>query len=69
MPEPNLSFPDRIKARFGERALSVAFAGGETTLEVAPENWLEVARVLRDEAEFNFEALMDVCGVDYLGYG
>ena len=69
MPEPTLSFPDRIKARFGERALSVAFARGETTLEVAPESWLEVARILRDDPEYSFEVLMDVCGVDYLGYG
>ncbi len=69
MPEPTLSFPDRIKARFGERALSVASARGETTLEVAPENWLEVARILRDEPEFSFEVLVDVCGVDYLSYG
>jgi NADH-quinone oxidoreductase subunit C len=68
MPEPTLSFPDRIKARFGER-VSVTAARGETTVEVAPADWLEVARVLRDEPEFGFEQLIDLCGVDYLGYG
>ncbi len=69
MPEPTLSFPDRLKARFGDRAISVLQAHGETTMEVAPDNWIEVIRALRDEPEFGFEMLVDVCGVDYLGYG
>jgi NADH-quinone oxidoreductase subunit C len=30
---------------------------------------LDVARALRDEAEFHFEQLTDLCGVDYLSYG
>ena len=69
MPEPTLSFPDRLKARFGERAIGVVQAHGETTMEVAPGHWIEVIRALRDEPEFGFELLVDVCGVDYLGYG
>ena len=69
MPEPVLSFPDRIKARFGERVVVLPVAHGEVTVEVTPTHWLEVVQVLRDEAEFGFEQLSDVCGVDYLGYG
>ena len=69
MPEPTLSFPDRLKARFGERAVSIVSAHGEVTMELAPDSWIEVIRSLRDEAEFGFELLVDVCGVDYLGYG
>ena len=69
MPEPTLSFPDRIKARFGERAAVVAQPRGETTVEVAPQDWIEVIRALRDEPDFAFEQLSDLCGVDYLGYG
>ncbi len=38
-------------------------------IEVLPENWLAVAQALRDEEAFRFEQLIDVCGVDYLGYG
>ena len=37
------------------------------TLEIPVEQWLEVARRLRDE--FAFEQLLDLCGVDYLSYG
>jgi NADH-quinone oxidoreductase subunit C len=59
----------RIGARLGERVAAVAIAYGETTLEVLPENWLAVARALRDEPDFRFEQLVDLCGVDYLGYG
>ena len=30
---------------------------------------LEIAKSLRDEGDFQFEMLIDVCGVDYLTYG
>jgi NADH-quinone oxidoreductase subunit C len=69
MPEPTQSLADRLKSRFGDRALSVVEANGEVTLEVAASEWLDVIRALRDEAAFHFEQLMDVCGVDYLSYG
>jgi NADH-quinone oxidoreductase subunit C len=69
MPEPNLSFSDRLKARFGDKVLSLVEAHGETTLELAAVDWRDIARSLRDEAEFSFESLIDLCGVDYLSYG
>jgi NADH-quinone oxidoreductase subunit C len=69
MAEPTLSLAERLKARFGDRALSMLAAHDETTLEVAAADWREVIVALRDEAEFRFEQLMDVCGVDYLSYG
>lgn len=42
---------------------------GEVTLDVPAENLREVCLALRDDAEFRFEQLIDVCGVDYLEYG
>ncbi len=42
---------------------------GELTLEVAAEHWLEVARFLRQDPEWSFTQLTDLCGVDYLTYG
>lgn len=44
-------------------------ACGELTLEIAPEHIHEVCLILRDDPEFNFQMLLDVCGVDYLQYG
>ena len=69
MVESPTSFIERLKARLAERVVSVREALGETTLEVTPESWLESARILRDEPEFGFEQLIDLCGVDFLGYG
>ncbi|QHG92311.1 NADH-quinone oxidoreductase subunit C [Coxiella endosymbiont of Amblyomma sculptum] len=39
------------------------------TIELSPDRLLEVCTALRDEPEFHFELLLDVCGVDYLEYG
>jgi NADH-quinone oxidoreductase subunit C len=39
------------------------------TIEVAKGDLIAVATALRNEPEFGFEMLMDVCGVDYLLYG
>ena len=69
MPDPNQTLTDRLKARFGDKALAVVEAHGETTLEVPADSFREVATTLRDDAEFRFEVLIDVCGVDYLSYG
>ncbi len=69
MVDLNLNFAARLKARFGERALAIVEAHGETTIEFAAADWRQAIASLRDEPEFRFELLMDVCGVDYLGYG
>lgn len=59
----------RLRAQLGERALAVDVALGEVTLRVAPAHWREVALQLRDDPQFGFEQLVDLCGVDYLQYG
>ncbi len=59
----------RIEERFGEQVTRVDSTCGELTFEVAKSDLIEVATAFRNEAEFGFEMLMDVCGVDYLGFG
>ena len=49
MPEPTLTLSDRLKARFGDKALAVVEAHGETTLEVSAAAWRDVATAMRDE--------------------
>ena len=39
------------------------------TVDLSAENLLEACTALRDESPFQFDQLMDVCGVDYLDYG
>lgn len=41
----------------------------EVTWRVDPAALLSTMQMLRDEAQFSFDILVDVCGVDYLGYG
>jgi NADH-quinone oxidoreductase subunit C len=59
----------RIASRFGDKTERVDSKCGELTFIVASIDLMEVAQALRDEAEFGFEQLMDVCGIDYLTYG
>jgi NADH-quinone oxidoreductase subunit C len=59
----------RVDERFGEQVERVASSCGELTIEVGKDDLIEVATALRNESEFGFEMLIDVCGVDYLTYG
>jgi NADH-quinone oxidoreductase subunit C len=63
------SLAARLAARFGDTLSLSTSRGGETTAELSAADLLSVALALRDEPEFRFEQLVDVCGVDYLGYG
>ena len=58
---------ERLRAQFPDGVIDVAQPRGETTLDVAPDTWHATCRTLRDA--FGFELAMDLCGVDYLGYG
>lgn len=59
----------RLEERFGEQVLRVASSCGELTYELDKDSLIEVATALRNEADFGFEMLIDVCGVDYLTFG
>lgn len=59
----------QIDERFSGMLESATLDLGELTLVVAPGHLIEVCTALRDEEAFRFEQLIDVCGVDYLGYG
>jgi len=59
----------RIHERFGEQVRRVPSSCGELTYEIDRDDLIEIATALRNEGDFGFEMLMDVCGVDYLNYG
>lgn len=42
---------------------------GELTLVVKPQQYESAMRTLRDHPDCRFEQLIDLCGVDYSGYG
>jgi NADH-quinone oxidoreductase subunit C len=59
----------KIDARFEGVLHPVESICGELTYELDKSDLLTAALALRDESDFAFDMLMDVCGVDYLGYG
>jgi NADH-quinone oxidoreductase subunit C len=60
---------ERLRARFGEHLVNVAVAHAQVTIEVTPARLVDVCTALRDDADFRFEQLSDLCGVDFLGFG
>ena len=68
--ENETTLVDKLTARFGEDLLSCVRAPhGEITIEVPSARIVEISMALRDEPEFAFEQLIDLCGVDYVAYG
>ncbi|MDP2821199.1 MAG: NADH-quinone oxidoreductase subunit C [Sulfuritalea sp.] len=55
----------QLKASFGDRIGEPLLALGEVTVAIPAENYLDVARQLRDDPALRFEQLMDLSGIDY----
>ncbi len=69
MTDSSRQLAEQLQQRFGESLQAIVDSVGEVTVEMAPDALLEVATALRDEPDFAFEILIDVCGVDYANYG
>lgn len=59
----------KANERLAKYILSSKIAVGELTLDIDPAHISDACLILRDDPEFNFNMLIDVCGVDYLQYG
>ncbi len=59
---------ERVQGVLGEKIVKAGVALDEATIEVAPEDWLDVALTLRDEPGLAFDLMVDLCGVDYSAY-
>ena len=60
-------FHGALRARFPDAPIVVSEPRGEVVVEVPAAGWRAACQALRDE--FGFEQLMDLSGVDYMGYG
>jgi NADH-quinone oxidoreductase subunit C len=69
MSNPKQQLAEALRAALGETADSVSLAFGEVSVEVSADNLLDVATRLRDEEKFQFQQLVDLCGVDYSQFG
>jgi len=63
------SLVDKLRAAFGGRLREPVLIGAEVTVVVAAAALSEVMLKLRDGEGFQFELLIDLCGVDYSTFG
>jgi len=59
----------KLQDRFGGTLASTKLALGELTVEVAPADYRDFMQTLRDDPQFSFEEMIDLCGVDYSTWG
>ena len=59
---------ERLEKVLGKKVSRLHEALGELTLVVRSEDYLGVAKTLRDEPSLGFDQLIDLCGVDYSDY-
>ncbi len=57
-----------IEAALGDLLKSSGIRLGELTIVVDAADYLQAAKILRDDPNCRFEQLMDLCGVDYSTY-
>ena len=63
------SMAEALTARFGGVLRRRESVCGELDFDLNSSDLVATATALRDEKAFAFALLIDVCGVDYLGYG
>lgn len=59
----------RVQKIFKDKLKSCSALLGEITIVIDKKDILDVCTILRDDSEFSFEILIDLCGVDYSAYG
>lgn len=69
MSESTANLAAKLEERFSNELLNCVVDRDEVTLELPAEHLLLVCKVLRDDNEFAFAQLSDLCGVDYSTYG
>ncbi|NKI35736.1 NADH-quinone oxidoreductase subunit C [Wenzhouxiangella sp. XN79A] len=67
--ERNQKIVKRIESLLGDRVVAVREQVRQLTVEVQARDWVDTCTRLRDDAELEFDMLVDLCGVDFLGYG
>jgi NADH-quinone oxidoreductase subunit C len=65
MPGRLETLSENLRAALGPQIVKLDLIKGELTLVINAADLLPIATLLRDEAEFGFEQLIDLCGVDY----
>ena len=69
MPGSSEVMRGNLTQRLGESLASMTDALGEVTVVVRSSDLVQVCEALRDAPGLRFDTLLDLCGVDYSGYG
>lgn len=62
-------YAEDLQNHFGDRIVNLINAYGEITIDVSPDDVLDVCTSLRDDENFVFQQMVDLCGVDYSQLG
>jgi len=57
-----------LKKSFGRKIIRSKYHLGEITIVIDPNNLHDVLKSLRDQKEFHFKQLVDLCSIDYIDY-
>jgi NADH/F420H2 dehydrogenase subunit C len=66
---PQAEIVARLQEQLGSRALKVTTCAGQSAVTIRPADLREALIFLRDDSALQFSWLMDVGGVDWMGYG
>jgi NADH-quinone oxidoreductase subunit C len=69
MPASLESLSVSLKNALGDALVEAVERLGELTLVVRPQAYASAMLTLRDHPDARFEQLIDLCGMDYFGYG
>jgi NADH-quinone oxidoreductase subunit C len=58
----------KLKKSFGRKIIRSKYHLGEITIVIDPNNLHDVLKSLRDQKEFHFKQLVDLCSIDYIDY-
>ncbi|MDX1626292.1 MAG: NADH-quinone oxidoreductase subunit C [Wenzhouxiangellaceae bacterium] len=58
-----------LNGALGDQVVEIREHCRQITVEVSHKHWVEACTKLRDDPALDFDMLIDLCGVDYLGYG
>ncbi len=67
--ESTASLKTRLEERFSNELISCVLDRDQVTMELHAEHLLSVCTALRNDEQFLFSQLSDLCGVDYSEYG
>lgn len=69
MMESTASLKTKLEARFSNESIACELDHGQVTMVLPAVNLFSVCKTLRDDDQFSFSQLSDLCGVDYSTYG